>query len=69
MKSANSSELLDLEHDLPTTREDVIALRRVRPPQRLSFADYLEFLAEHAQVSSDALRARKHPSGPKPFEL
>ena len=69
MKSAESSKLLDLEHDLPTTWEDVIALRRLRPSQLLSFADYLEFLGRLPQVSSNALRARKHPSGAKPFEL
>ncbi len=69
MKSANSYELLDLEHDVPTTREDVIALRRIHLSQRLGFADYLEFLARLPQVSSDALRARKHPTGAKPFEL
>ena len=69
MKSANSSELLDLEHDLPTTWEDVTTLRRLRSSQRLSFADYLEFLAKLPQVSSTALRARKHPSGAEPFEL
>ena len=69
MKSANSSKLLDLEHDLPTTWEDVIALRRVQPSQLLSFADYLGFLAKLPQVSGGALRTRKHPSGTKPFEL
>jgi len=69
MKSSNSSELLDLKHDLPTTWEDVTALRRVQPSQRLSFADYIEFLARLPQASSHALRARKHPSGAKPFEL
>lgn len=69
MKSANSSELLDLEHDLPTTWEDVIALRRVQPSQRLSFADYIGFLSKLPQVATGALRSRKHPSGSKPFEL
>ncbi len=69
MKPANSSELLDLEHALPTTWEDITALRRLRSFPRLSFADYLEFLARLPQVASNALRARKHPSGAKPFEL
>jgi hypothetical protein len=69
MKSANSYKLLDLERDIPTTREDVIAMRRVWPCRHLSFKDYLEFLATFPQVASDTLRARKHPSGAKPFEL
>ena len=69
MKSANSSKLLGLEHDLPTTWEDVLALRRAQPPQLLSFAAYLDVLAKLPQVPSGALRTRKHPAGTKPFDL
>lgn len=69
MKSAKSYKLLDLEQDLPTSREDVLALRRARGGRRLSFAGYLEFLANFAPLSLPALRARKGPAGIKPFEL
>jgi hypothetical protein len=69
MKSAKSYELFDLEQDLPTSREDILALRRAREVHGLSFAGYLEFLANFAPLSLPALRARKGPAGIKPFEL
>jgi len=69
MKSANSYKWLDLDHDLPTSREDIAALRRARTPRLLSLAAYLEFLGHFAPPSVSVLRARKGPGGPKPFEL
>jgi hypothetical protein len=69
MKSADSYKLADLEHDLPTTREDVLAMRRARESQPLNLAAYLEFLATFPPPSITALRARKGPAGVKPFEL
>jgi hypothetical protein len=69
MKSAKSYKWLDLEQDLPTSREDILALRRARGVRRLNFAGYLEFLANLAPLSLPALRARKGPAGIKPFEL
>ncbi|MGA2262730.1 MAG: hypothetical protein ABSH28_15015 [Acidobacteriota bacterium] len=69
MTSAKSYKLLDLEQDLPTSREDILALRRARGVRWLSFAGYLEFLANFAPLSLPALRARKGPAGSKPFEL
>ena len=35
-KSKDRADALDLEHDLPTTEEDVEALRRLRPQARLT---------------------------------
>jgi hypothetical protein len=69
MKSANSYELTDLERDLPTRREDALALRRARQPRRLSFNAYLEFLSHFAPSPASGLRARKNSTGMKSFEL
>jgi hypothetical protein len=69
MKSKNSYELLDLNLGLPTTQEDILALRRARKAKSLSFAAYLKFLANFAPPSATVLRARSGPAGIKPFEL
>jgi hypothetical protein len=69
MQSANSSELLELDLDLPTTWEDVAAQRRAKNCQQLSLSAYLDFLANLPQVSLAELRRRKHPDGIKRFEL
>jgi hypothetical protein len=57
---------LDLDRDLPTTADDVVALRRFRTGPRLSFDQYLEALA--VLEPSAALRARRGPCG-EPFDL
>ena len=69
MKSKNSYEFIDLDLGLPTTEEDILALRRARKAETLSFAGYLEFLANFAPPSATALRARNGPAGIAPFEL
>ncbi len=69
MKSANSSEILDLDQGIPTTWDDVIALRRARNSQRMSLSAYFDFLSRLPQPSMAELRTRKHPAGIKPFEL
>lgn len=57
---------LDLERDLPTTRRDVEALRRVR---RLTPGEsYLEFLRRFPAPSYEELRDRRGPVE-EPFEL
>lgn len=68
MKSNGRSPDFDLERDLPTTSEDVAALRRI-PPE--SPADWLERLTE---LSDPALfpsvnRERETSAGWPPFEL
>jgi hypothetical protein len=55
----------DLERDLPTTAEDVEALRRLRFPP---VEDYFAALARLPQPSYEELLARKGPRG-EPFEL
>jgi hypothetical protein len=69
MKSKNSYEFIDLNRGLPTTKEDILALRRARKAETLSFAGYLKFLANFAPPSATALRARNGPAGITPFEL
>lgn len=63
-----SDSLLDLDRDLPTTAEDVTALRRNRPASALPWWEQLQRLID--QVPDAAEQARRRPvfSGP-PFEL
>jgi hypothetical protein len=69
MKSADSYELGELEQNLPTSREDILAMRSAREAHRLSLEEYLAFLASFPPPGMSALRVRKGPSGSKPFEL
>ncbi|HXV62346.1 MAG TPA: hypothetical protein VEK15_16715 [Vicinamibacteria bacterium] len=59
---------MDLDRDLPTTPEDVAALRRIRESRRMSFADALHWLSRH-DVPSGSERKRRTHEGHKPFEL
>ncbi len=65
--SSKYSEPLDLDRDLPTTPEDVAALKRIREHQRLGFADYLEFLSR-LELPDHGVRRKTH-EGYEPFEL
>ena len=65
--SSKHPEPLDLERDLPTTADDVAALRQIRESRRISFADYLRFLSR-LELPSGAARRRTH-EGQEPFEL
>jgi hypothetical protein len=56
---------LALDHGIPTTADDVAALRR--PPRRVELAEYLRFLAAVADTPG-ALPRRRGPMG-APFEL
>lgn len=70
MSSSDHSDALDLEHDLPTTSQDVAALRRARASRPLDFAEYIRFLERLApQRSPSAERTRRGPHGDHPFEL
>ncbi len=46
MRSNDRCEFLDLERDLPTTAEDIAALRRARLHSTLDLDGYLRFLAQ-----------------------
>ena len=65
--SSKHSEPLELERDLPTTPEDVAALKRIREHQQLGFADYLEFLSR-LELPTHGVRRKTH-EGFEPFEL
>lgn len=69
MRSKKSSRFLDLDRDLPTSAEDVIALRQARKDIICDLKTYLEFLASFPAPSLEELRDRKGPAGEKPFEL
>jgi len=58
---------LDLERDLPTTPEDVAALRRLRDLP-VSPAEYEELLRACGDASPEELARRQGPRG-EPFEL
>lgn len=62
---SSKSEPLDLERDVPTTPEDVEALRRIRESRRLSFAEYLLYLSSLPHAPA---REKTH-EGFEPFEL
>lgn len=65
--SSKPPEPLDLERDLPTTAEDVAALRQIRESRRLTFVEYLRFLSR--QKPPDGSARRKTHEGQEPFEL
>jgi len=69
MKSKESSKILDLDRDLPTSAADILALGRARNNRIQDLKTYLEFLAGFPAPSTPALGARKGPAGPKRFEL
>ncbi len=70
MSSSDRSDALDLEHDLPTTRQDVAALRRARASISLDLAEYIRFLERLASQDSRSIeRTRRGPHGHHPFEL
>ena len=61
--------LLELDRDLPTTPEDVAALRRAREAsERLSPSEYSDFLRALGKPSIEELRRRRGPHS-EPFEL
>ena len=67
--SDDSRDSFDLERDLPTTAEDVVALQRLRGVPALDGEGYLRFLASFEPLSAAQLRARRGPGGEEPFSL
>jgi hypothetical protein len=57
MSSSEKDDHLDLGRDLPTTAEDVAALRRNQPGP-MSYAEYIEFLKRLPLATYAELRAR-----------
>ena len=66
--SSKQGDPLDLDKDLPTTPEDVDALKSIRESRRLSFQEYLEWLSRLELPAEAAGRRRTHV-GCAPFEL
>lgn len=69
MKSSKPRSELDLGRGVPTTAEDVAALRKVRAARRLTTVQYLQTLASLQPPPSEVLRARKRARGGEPFRL
>lgn len=69
MRSKKLSRRIDLDRDLPTSEEDIVALRQARKDSVCDLKTYLEFLARFPAPSLQELRTRKGPAGSKPFEL
>ena len=62
MRSGDRSGMLDLERDLPTTTEDVDALRRARAMHPLDLNAYLRFLASLPPSPAPNLSRRQVPA-------
>ena len=69
MKSNARLDRLDLEQDLPTTAEDVAALRRARTIRPLDLEAYLRFLGQLPSCSYDELRKRRGPRADRQFVI
>jgi hypothetical protein len=68
MTSSDSTPVLDLERDLPTTDEDVRALRRLRPKAHLRDLQDLRRLESPSWMRKLAGRRPVFRDGP-PFQL
>lgn len=69
MKSQEPSDLLDFERDIPTTPEDVRALREHRPHAGEDWLAQLEELSKQFPISPEELARRPTFKGADPFEL
>lgn len=69
MSSSEDFDLLDLERDIPTTPEDIVALRKNRPRVSENWWDFLTLATEQLPGVQEALRRRKTFEGCEPFEL
>jgi hypothetical protein len=69
MPSPPAPDLLFLERDLPTTAEDVRALRENRPRGEGDWWDQLMRLSEQFPEAAPALGRRRTFEGYEPFEL
>jgi len=69
MSSSESFDLLDLELGIPTTPEDIRALRENRPRVPENWWDVLTQASEQFPGVQEALRRRKTFEGCEPFSL
>jgi hypothetical protein len=68
VRSSGSADRLALDEDLPTTADDVLALRKAREVSRTDLDTYLRFLERLEAPPPQVLRARRGPGG-APFVL
>ena len=69
MTSSSRRSELNLAQGVPTTPEDVAALRRARAARQLTTEQYLNAAREPAGPALEVLRARKRARGGEPFRL
>ena len=69
MSSKKTPDLLNLERDIPTTSEDVRALRENRPKPAADWLEQLTRLSEQFPNIEEVRRRRKTFEGCEPFEL
>jgi hypothetical protein len=69
MSSKRPSDLLNLERDLPTTPEDIRALRENRPKPAADWLEQLTKLSRQIPNVEEVRRWRKTFAGCEPFEL
>ena len=69
MKSSRPRSELNLAQGVPTTAQDVAALRNVRATRRLTTEQYIRALANLQAPPLEVLRARKRARGGEPFTL
>jgi hypothetical protein len=68
MSSSGTSDRLCLERDLPTSAQDVVALRRARQHGAVDTASYLLSLGSLPEPAAQVLASRR-PFRGDPFEL
>ena len=68
MKSKNDLELSSLEEDLPTTEEDIAALRQARGTDPTGMSSFVRALSR-LKIPYEVLRHRGTHEGHDPFEL
>jgi hypothetical protein len=68
-RSSEPLDLLDLERDIPTTEEDIQALRRHRSRVPERWWDVLTEASEQLPCLQDTRRYRKTFEGCAPFEI
>ena len=69
MSSKEPSDLLDLERDIPTTPEDIRALRENRPRSGPDWLEQLQKLVDQVPNAHELRRRRPTFQGCEPFEL
>lgn len=69
MSSKAPSDLLDLERDIPTTPEDVRALRENHPRSGPDWLEQLQKLVDQVPNAHEIRRRRRTFEGCEPFEL